>query len=721
MALQVPGFDIRRTIRPAKPPDTQIRVAPPELGDMGKGLRAVGKAAEKTMVVAAEIQEREQKKADRVAITRGINKKNELLDKKLYGENGFFNKKGADTFNGTVEVSDIIKDIDAEVSSGFATEHQRVEFMSKVGRFNRSLMMRTHGHISRERAVYELATMQAGIKTQRNIAVNVTGTGPGSEGLIQESIDEQILLFTEWTEGKGISTEVKKAKAREIESLTRVAVINELIAQGEDVKAEIYFKKHRKGIIGSAKSELAKQVEVSSVRGSATRYVDILMKTQSKAKGALEGDTVNKTEALAIIRGEKEFEGGKNHKKRDEIVRRTHLRFNERDAAIKAGREVLFNELSLEVRYGKSVQDIDVGLWSKLTDQQRSILENIEVGQETAEVKARQLELNAGNDAWDNFMTYVVDSTTEQVASESYEKLMARTVGMSIIQRGKAEKVWLDAVISSKRASDRNKVSIAKRLLKAKEDKAKQKFTDVTTRSIKAYKWRIMGGDARSTWDDENRTRADRFAVAFGREVQAREELTGKSMDPADLAELENKVFSRRVWMDVSIKPGGDPQRISLLLQRESATGIPYVLTKNISKRQMLQLFMIGQSGKNPPVKPSRKASVETKTVHGQYGTSVQVPVRPAHKSTFGVFKSSFGRPFLNPTSAPSRIEKAMGVWYFLDPTGSIDLVRDSVIIAKQNRVVAITTGIRRALSGDAMSLDVLESLKENFDRYKLQ
>lgn len=237
----------------------------------GKGLQAdvsapVSRAAPVALGLAADIVQEETKKANQVATLEAdvlrSQFETELLHDPETGALNIFGKNALGAYEPTLEAYD--KKV-GEISTGLANDAQRLAFNNRAALSRVTIDKQLQQHGSRESLRYDNETTQSWLTN----GLVVASENYEDTEAVNRYIAESKAVLIDHAKRNGKSGEWLKQEKLERESKTHKAVIAQMLADGDDLAANEYFKKHGKNIIDDA--NLKMKLGNASTEGEASR------------------------------------------------------------------------------------------------------------------------------------------------------------------------------------------------------------------------------------------------------------------------------------------------------------------------------------------------------------------------------------------------------------------------------------------------------------------
>jgi hypothetical protein len=284
--------------------------------------------------------------ADQVAAMEAENKLIEYQNKFLYDpKDGMIAKKGKDAFNLQNDLNESFAKTNAEIGETLSNPVQRALFEKAAAGRRADMDSQTMKYVSTQIQQYDDETTSAKITAEMNNAVN----GYQDPELITKSMMRQEQAFVDYGNRHGLSPEVVKGKIDEAKSKTHSSIVSRMLANGDDLAAEAYYKANADGVLGLQKESVEKELEFGSTRGKSQRFGDEVM-----GKGM--------SEAQAYAEAAKE----ENPKVREAKEQRVSHIYRMKDEAEKQRQEQLYTYAGKKVLESGTLDTIPVNIIASL-------------------------------------------------------------------------------------------------------------------------------------------------------------------------------------------------------------------------------------------------------------------------------------------------------------------------------------------------------------------
>lgn len=211
------------------------------------------------------------------ATSAAIQKKNDLVYGKADPENpqkripGLVDLTGAQAFSAPEQVGDEYKKFQDDTLNGLSNNKQKQAFMQAAQRIGLDLHETIQKHMYTEGKKFDDETTKASIATSQDDAV-LNYQQPGK---VEGSLQDQKAEILKKAARSGQSSAQTGVELRNAYSTTHTAVIDKMLANGQDQAAKAYYDANKDQITDHDKStRLDKALEEGSLRGESQRFVD---------------------------------------------------------------------------------------------------------------------------------------------------------------------------------------------------------------------------------------------------------------------------------------------------------------------------------------------------------------------------------------------------------------------------------------------------------------
>lgn len=392
MAITIPTFN-QPTVQAQAAPNVRIDPgASPESFGSGGAFKEGQQVSSGLFDQSQKIYAEEKHKADEVILTDVNSKLTRLKNQLIYDpKDGLMNRKGKDAFAAPDDLH-AKYDSQAEALTKDLSPSQQEMAKHMVIGHKSDLDSDIQKHVFAESKAYDDETTQAAMDAAHDDAV----TNFHEPDKINAALDAQHGTVLRWAQRQGIpeSDPIVKQKLEDAASKTHSAIVERMLANGEDLKAKAYYD-HVKEMPGQIKGDdmkiLDKALEEGSVRGESVRISqDLTKKYPNDMRAAL-----NETDSI------------KDPKVLEETRRRIKERYNDNDAALKMTNEKNSVSALNIIDQSKNIDDVMKSpMWKNFTHSERAGL----ISYAEAKRKGTQPETN-----WDDFYnlkTMAAETTT---------------------------------------------------------------------------------------------------------------------------------------------------------------------------------------------------------------------------------------------------------------------------------------------------------------------
>lgn len=314
---------------------------------------------EKNQALAAKLAKEEKDKADDVATQDAYTRTVQLRNRLMYDpENGAMNRKGKDAFGAGEEYGKQFEAGADEIENSLTNPEQKALYKRIREGEARDLDSNLTRHTFAQAQAYDEETTAASVSTTREDAV-MNYQDPGKVGM---SINRQKVLIESNGKRNGQPAEMIKQKQMAAESTTHEAVINRMLANGQDLMASDYYKNIKGSIHGDAVAQVERNLQEGSIRGESQRQAVKIYTTNNDLTSALQA--VDKI---------------KDPKIQDATRDRVKQKFLEKEQAKDAAEEQTFRSAFSIVEKTRNKDDIPPDQWDQLSPARKnSITEYLE-------------------------------------------------------------------------------------------------------------------------------------------------------------------------------------------------------------------------------------------------------------------------------------------------------------------------------------------------------
>lgn len=316
-----------------------------------------GAGSEKIFKPAMDILQKGKDDADQLAIMEADKKLTQLETSLLYDkQNGALNRRGKDAFGLPDEVGQSYSKSAKEIEDSLSNPNQKFAFQRMAQDRGLSIDRTIQKHVGAEIKNYDDQETSAYVKTQMDLAV----TAYQDPDKINQAIESQKVAIAAHAQRNGMPPEWIKLKTEEAQSQTHAAVIDRMLANGDDRSAKSYFDANKDFIDGKQAAALEKDLHISSIAGESQRISDKIY-----ASG------LSMTESIS------EAKKVDDPKLRDATIERIKDNFNLKKVAERDAAEKTSLNFTNMVDKGMSINDImkkSPRQWAALPEGERSSL-----------------------------------------------------------------------------------------------------------------------------------------------------------------------------------------------------------------------------------------------------------------------------------------------------------------------------------------------------------
>lgn len=304
---------------------------------------------------AHDIFQQEKQRADETAVVAAAAKASDLETRLTISTR---QRLGTDAFSAPEQVTEDWDKSTQEIESGLTNDTQRAAFERVKASHWNSLNSAVQSHVADQRQKYDAQVTDDAIGAERNAAI-VNFDNPGRVALSIANQVAAIKTHLEKVYNGQIPEGLLERATLEASSSTQTAVIDRLLANGQDLAAKTYYSAVKDQISGADSTKIEKALEVGSKRGESQRQADAIL-----AKPDIDEQTAVQ-QARAI----------KDPDVRDDVEERIRREFTERAQQQRAVRDATFQRASDQLERARGdVNRINPSDWAGLTLQERSAL-----------------------------------------------------------------------------------------------------------------------------------------------------------------------------------------------------------------------------------------------------------------------------------------------------------------------------------------------------------
>jgi len=244
-----------------------------------------GPALQNVVASAAKVYQVQKKNADDVAIMSADQKLSALQTQLLYDpKTGAMNRRGKDAFGAVQETGDSFTQGIDEIESTLSDNDQKAAFRKMAMQRQSEVSNSLNKHVSVESQKYDIEQTSALVKTEQDAVTK----NPYDQDRVASSLFRQQQSIAALGQRMGMPPEKIAEGISEAQTATHAAVINTMLAQGNDLKAKEYYDANVDQIVGKPKEHLTKDLEAGSVRGESQRKAAEFFGDGTDLKSALD-------------------------------------------------------------------------------------------------------------------------------------------------------------------------------------------------------------------------------------------------------------------------------------------------------------------------------------------------------------------------------------------------------------------------------------------------
>jgi hypothetical protein len=311
-------------------PKVEQRALPGVRATAAPDANALGGAIGNKMLAAgAEMYADEVRKQDEIAVLEADRRMSEWEVKRLYDpKEGALTKRGKDAFGLPDVVGKELDDTIGEIRGSLTNDRQRMAFERRASARKSDINTALSRHVFAEVRKHDDAETENYLANAHEAAVANFGN-PERIGL---EIERQRAAVQQYAQRNGLGPEYVKQKLASVEANTHAAVIDRMLANGQDQTAKQYFDTVREAL-GASATKVEAKMQVAITEGEGMRAADETWRTLGPKSDA---DPINVDAMAEAIRTKFANDPGKLKTAMAHLKERAAL-FNtaqrERDAA----------------------------------------------------------------------------------------------------------------------------------------------------------------------------------------------------------------------------------------------------------------------------------------------------------------------------------------------------------------------------------------------------
>lgn len=462
------------------------------------GLKQTMGATEK---LAVDIFTEEKKKANQLAVLDADLSTSQVETNLMYDPaNGALFTEGKNSFGVYDNVKKAWDSHVQETEKTLSNDEQRMAYKNLVTGRWANIDRQLQRHVGTETRKYDDQTSSAWLANEQSrISKNYT-----EPGIVSSSLAIQRAVIADYAKRNGLPAEYVKQKTTEAVSTTHKTVLEQMMAEGNDLGAKEYYQANSSEILDDA--DIKKGIAESGLRGESQKISDDIM-----------AKTKTLSEALAQSRAIEDPDV------RDEVTKRVKQNYADIEAVEKDDMERNYMSAVnlMESNPGRNPRNIiPANVWSKLTLSQREALEK------------RSEDTQKNNDkVWLDFLSLDSTAVSGLTRGEFETKYWSK---FDKEHRGRAETLWNAAQE------------------KAGKDKADKFTTLIAPTSVSESTWKGLGlgapadnPEAFSQFEHEAQKQVNLFeATVLGGKRKA---------SPEEIEKIVNDIAVKNIKVDVDM------------------------------------------------------------------------------------------------------------------------------------------------------------------------
>lgn len=250
----------------------------------GQSSSQLNQAASNLITQVARIAGEEKRKADDIAATEAYAKTIQYKNNLMYDpKTGAMTKRGKDAFGVMDEYVGQFDKFTEDIEKNLGNDDQRALYQKIKAQHRTDLSTDLQKHIFMEGKKFDDETTESGLLVTREDAV-LNFQNPGK---VTQSIEMQKALIMSHAGRNGLPAEWVKAKTEDVTSKTHMAVVNRMLAQGDDLLASEYFAAVKDQFTGSDVTMMEKTLQEGQTRGESRRLADSIVSKVGSMTAAL--------------------------------------------------------------------------------------------------------------------------------------------------------------------------------------------------------------------------------------------------------------------------------------------------------------------------------------------------------------------------------------------------------------------------------------------------
>lgn len=241
-----------------------------------------GGIGNKLLAAGAEMYADEVRKQDEIAVLEADRRMSEWEVKRLYDPKaGAFTRRGKDAFGLPDEVGKELDDTIGQIRGSLSNDRQRTAFERRAMARKNDINSALSRHVFAEVRKHDDAETENYLANAHEAAVANFGN-PERIGL---EIERQRSAVVDYANRNGLGAEYVKQKIAGVQAATHSAVIERMLANGQDQTAKAYLEANRDAL-GASVTKVEAKLQVAVTEGTGMRAADDVWKAQGPADDA---------------------------------------------------------------------------------------------------------------------------------------------------------------------------------------------------------------------------------------------------------------------------------------------------------------------------------------------------------------------------------------------------------------------------------------------------
>jgi len=268
-------------VREAAAPNIRVNTGAQPIEAFGGGREKVTEALQQTV----SLVDRERQKADQLAVLEADTKIAQAKNDLIYNpETGLMTRKGKDAFGAYDEFKGKFDTTAAEIEKGLSNPAQKQAFRERLMAHSTEFNNQSQRHVFQESQAFDDEVTTSRLAVAQDEAV----LNYADPNILARNKYEQQKTILEYADRKGLPPEWVKNKMGDTISKTNSAVVDRMLANGNDLAAQKYYAENKDQFSGNDVVRVEKSLEEGSLRGESQRRTDVIMSQGKSMTAALE-------------------------------------------------------------------------------------------------------------------------------------------------------------------------------------------------------------------------------------------------------------------------------------------------------------------------------------------------------------------------------------------------------------------------------------------------